>query len=179
MKYIAFLRGINVGGNTIVSMAKLKMTFESCGFKNVRTFINSGNVIFESAETSQAKLISHIEAAIEKDFAFPVRIALFTKEALLKILDECPLQDAKEGEYRTYLSFVLPPISTQEVVETVKLKEGIDFMTAGKNVVYMSTKMSGLTKSGFTKMIGTPIYKSLTMRNVTTVKKIVALLKSK
>jgi len=57
MKYIALLRGINVGGNNKVSMTDLRTCFEDIGFTNVRTYINSGNIFFESSETGEAKLV--------------------------------------------------------------------------------------------------------------------------
>ena len=68
MKYIALLRGINVGGNNKVEMKKLKDVFEALGFKNVSTYINSGNVIFETNETEMVKIVEKIEQAILKKY---------------------------------------------------------------------------------------------------------------
>lgn len=69
MIYIALLRGINVGGNNKVAMLELRSVFEQAGMKNVTTYINSGNVIFES-ELSKNKLASMLELAIEQKFGF-------------------------------------------------------------------------------------------------------------
>ncbi len=72
MKFIALLRGINVGGKNKVAMAELKKCFEEAGFNNVMTYINSGNVIFESAQTDVSKLVRICEATVEKRFGFHV-----------------------------------------------------------------------------------------------------------
>ncbi len=68
MKYVAFLRGINVGGKNKVKMETLREVCASIGFENVKTYINSGNVIFETRKTDDLKLAEKIEKAIEKEF---------------------------------------------------------------------------------------------------------------
>ena len=67
-RYVAFLRGINVGGNKLIKMEELRRTFEALRFKNVRTFIASGNVIFETDETDRELLTEKIERKIRKSF---------------------------------------------------------------------------------------------------------------
>ena len=64
MRYAAFLRGINVGGNTKIDMAELRAVFESLGFENVKSYINSGNVMFDAKKTANEKLAAKIEKAI-------------------------------------------------------------------------------------------------------------------
>lgn len=81
--HVAFLRGINVGGHKQISMAALKTTFESLGFANVRTLLNSGNVIFESSKKPDAKAI---EQAIGQD----VRVILRTTKELEQVLERKP-----------------------------------------------------------------------------------------
>ena len=66
--YVAFLRGINVGGNALISMTQLKAYFEQLGFDNVRTYINSGNVIFTSTSTDERKLERSITKALVEHF---------------------------------------------------------------------------------------------------------------
>lgn len=68
IKYVAFLRGINVGGRTSIKMERLREALSALGFENVKTYIQSGNVVFESDETDDKKLTAKIEAAIEKEF---------------------------------------------------------------------------------------------------------------
>lgn len=68
MKYVAFLRGINVGGKTSIKMETLRKVFVSLGFENVKSYIQSGNVVFETDETNEEKLIGIIENAVETNF---------------------------------------------------------------------------------------------------------------
>ena len=76
MKYVALLRGINVGGRNIIRMAALKVCLEQHGFRNVATFIQSGNVIFESDERNAGKLTTQIEGALSKMFDYDSRVVL-------------------------------------------------------------------------------------------------------
>ena len=90
MKYIALLRGINVGGNNKVSMKELKALFEAEGFEDVTTYINSGNVLFVSEQTDEVALAKRCEDIIEKKFGFPVRVAIITAEKLKEALAHAP-----------------------------------------------------------------------------------------
>ncbi|MED3563306.1 DUF1697 domain-containing protein [Bacillus xiapuensis] len=99
MIYIALLRGINVGGHNKIKMADLKKMLETIGLKNVKTYIQSGNVLFESEEIA-ADLTRKIEEAIQKEFGFPVTVVLRTAPELEQIIKKCPysLDDLFEGE---------------------------------------------------------------------------------
>ena len=73
MKYVAFLRGINVGGKNMIKMETLRGSFEALGFENVKTYINSGNIVFETARTDDKKLAERIEKAIENEFGLNIK----------------------------------------------------------------------------------------------------------
>jgi len=88
--YVAFLRGINVGGNKKIAMAKLKALFEALGYENVKTHLNSGNVVFANGEKDRAKLTNKIETAIEKEFGFRPTTILRDAAALKRIVAKNP-----------------------------------------------------------------------------------------
>lgn len=90
--FVALLRGINVGGNKKVSMPLLKMMFKSLGFARVRTYINSGNVVFESNDSAETveSLTVRIEREIEKSFGFPVDVVVRNADDLDRILAANP-----------------------------------------------------------------------------------------
>ena len=90
MKYIALLRGINVGGNNRVPMAELRHCFESLGYTNVKSYINSGNIIFDTNEQDIAKLIKKCEQAIEDVFGFHVICCVITASELHDALKHAP-----------------------------------------------------------------------------------------
>jgi len=89
MRYIAFFRGINVGGKNIVKMADLKQLFLSLGFLDVKTYIQSGNVIFSSAE-NEGSLVSLISKAFESQFGFNSVPIIRSGEELAKIINTHP-----------------------------------------------------------------------------------------
>jgi uncharacterized protein (DUF1697 family) len=86
MRYVALLRGINVGGNMMIKMEELRRTFEALGFKKVATYINSGNLAFDAAKSTEAKLAGKIEKAIEKDFGKPVPVMVREQKDIERIL---------------------------------------------------------------------------------------------
>ncbi|MEG0774878.1 DUF1697 domain-containing protein [Clostridium sp.] len=87
--YIALLRGINVGGKNIIKMAELKQVFEEMGLGDVKTYIQSGNVLFKSNEVEEV-LQKRIEHEIQRNFGFPVPVILRSDLELEYIIDNCP-----------------------------------------------------------------------------------------
>jgi uncharacterized protein (DUF1697 family) len=176
MKYVALLRGVNVGGNSLIKMSDLKEAVGKCGFTNVMTFINSGNVIFESTEVNKSKINAVLEEVLAKRFNLESRVFLLTYEQFKDMLAGVPEDWKKLKDIRCYIAFVREPVTAQDVIKEIRVKEGVDFVQGGKGVVYMTTLLSGLTKSGFTKLISTPVYKDITMRNYTTAQKLFMLM---
>lgn len=98
MRYVALLRGINVGGNTMIKMEELRKTFEALGFKNVATYINSGNLGFDATKSTEETLVTKIEKAIEKDFGKPVPVMVRQQKDIERILAANPF----DGEYGSH-----------------------------------------------------------------------------
>ncbi|OYX22896.1 MAG: hypothetical protein B7Z06_11000 [Flavobacteriales bacterium 32-35-8] len=97
--YVALLRGINVGGHKKVPMATLRELLAKCGLKNVQTYIQSGNVIFQSSKEA-TELEEIIKKSIQDSFGFEVSVIVKTPEELQSILDDCPFQkDKKESSF--------------------------------------------------------------------------------
>lgn len=103
-KYFAFLRAVNVGKRRI-KMDKLKSTFEALGFENVRTFIASGNVIFESGESAES-LKNKIETQLEQVFGFEIVIFLRTESELNDIIQSNPFEVEDSSKKIIYISFL-------------------------------------------------------------------------
>ncbi len=106
-KYIAFFRGINVGGHKKVPMAELKRLFEELSFENIKTLLNSGNVLFEANETKEESLIKKIEGAFETKFGFDSRIMIRTFAEIENIISLDPFKKIKvEKHTRLYVTFL-------------------------------------------------------------------------
>jgi uncharacterized protein (DUF1697 family) len=172
MEYLALLRGINVGGKAVIKMTVLKKTAEECGFTQVRTYIQSGNVIFESDAKNADKLSAKLEEALKQKFGIDSPIIMKTRQQMEAILAEAPPEWKEGRDLKCYVAFVLKPVSVQEVLREVELKEGADFVKTGYGVLYFSTLLSGITRSGFSKLSGKKIYQALTIRNFNTVQKL-------
>ncbi len=98
MRYIALLRGINLGGKTMIKMDVLKAEFEGLGFKNVTSYINSGNLAFDSTKTAEAKLVSKIEKAVENLMSRTVDIMVREQKDINRIINGNPFR----GEYASH-----------------------------------------------------------------------------
>jgi uncharacterized protein (DUF1697 family) len=177
MKYVAFLRGINVGGNTPVSMAHLKSAVEHCGYTNVVTYINSGNVIFDTEQTNITAIIKKLETVFVEKLHHTIPIALRSLPQMKKTLENIPSLWKKNADVRCYLAFTRESLTPADVIKETPVNPDVDQVDAGPDVVYMTTKKSGLTKSGFSKLIGKKVYKEITMRNLNTTQKVFALMK--
>ncbi len=177
--YLALLRGINVGGNNIIRMADLKACFESMGFSDVVTFIQSGNVIFRSAEKDKAKLTRKIEGALSEKFSYKSRLVTVTYKELKKAVEEAPKGFGKDlDKYRCDVIFLKAPLTVKEAMKNVKVREGVDNAYAGKTVLYFSRLTSRASQSYLTKIVALPMYQNMTIRNWNTTTKLLVLMES-
>ena len=169
-KYVAFLRAINVGGHTVIKMQDLKRMFESFGLENVQTYIQSGNVIFESEETNEAALAQRIERQLEKAAGFEIKLFVRTMRAVQAIANQ-KLYEPKEDEtvHVVLLNEVLDK-KTQQVLMSFK-SEADDFAVKGREVYNLRRDRE---KSVFSNNFIEKILKtSATTRNLKTIRKIV------
>ncbi len=178
MKYVALLRGINVGGNNKVPMASLRECLEKLGLDNVTTYIQSGNVLFESSEKDETKLTRDIEHAIETHFGFPVVVALFSQSEFEYIAEHTPKDWLQNPEHKYNYLFLKRPWNEAEVMQAIgPLGPDLESAEPGRGVIYqsMSIKFFGRTTGG--KIAGKPVYKLMTIRNHNTVTKLLELLR--
>lgn len=175
MKYIALLRGINVGGNSRVPMPELRSCFENAGYKNVLTYINSGNVLFESDAKDTAMLTKKCEHLIEKQFGFPVVCAVITASELLEAVEHAPAWwDKGEGKHNAI--FVIPPKTADEIVSEVgDIKPEYERVAAHHPIIFWSAPLETFSRTRYSKIVGTHSYKYVTIRNANTTKKLALL----
>ncbi|KIL35101.1 cytoplasmic protein [Cohnella kolymensis] len=177
--YFALLRGINVGGKNIIKMAELKRMFEAMGLSRVQTYIQSGNVLFESNDEEE-RLRERIEHEIQAVFGFPVKVILRTAEELKRIAASCPFSEQEvaeaeafsEGE-KLYVGLLLEKPSS-EGIERLKPYQSVNdqYRVVGKEVFLLfrdSVRNSKLAAN--LEKLGVPV----TVRNWKTMNKLVAL----
>ena len=106
-KYVAFLRGINVGGNKIIKMEDLKKVFQSMEFQNVQTLLASGNVIFETSEKDSGKLTRWIGEATKKAFGHDISVIVRSIDEIKKLIESNPFKEIKvTPQTRLYVTFL-------------------------------------------------------------------------
>ena len=177
MKYLILLRGINVGGNNIIKMADLKSCLETAGFENVKTYIQSGNVIFESDENDVEKLTSEIEKLLSKQFNYESKVVVRTHEQMRKIIENAPKWWGESKDFRHNLLFIKEPMTAVEALkQSGEAKDRIEFAKAGEGVIYLSASIKDITKSNFVRLPSKPIYKQMTIRNFNTSVKLLELM---
>ena len=176
-QYLALLRGINVGGNNIIKMTDLKACFENKGFADVRTYIQSGNVLFKSTEKDKLKLTHKIEKALSERFSYESRLVIVAYKELKRVVDEAPKGFGKDlDKYRCDVIFLKEPLTARDAMKNVSTKDGVDNAYMGKYVLYFSRLTSKATQSHLTKIIALPMYQNMTIRNWNTTTKLLALM---
>ena len=120
--WIILIRGINVGGNNIVPMKELKAHLTAAGFQNVRTYIQSGNVAFESQITKQAQICERVQACIETHFGFAPKIMTLSATRLAKIIKDNPFLDAVDEPKNLHISFLARPAKNANMEKILALK---------------------------------------------------------
>lgn len=148
MKYIVLLRGINVGGQKSIKMIDLKNIFESIGFKNVKTYLQSGNVIFDFDSTDTMELANQIEKKISEVFGFFVKVIIRTDEELRDIANNNPFLKEPNVELdKLYVTFMLDIPETSAVLSLdVKKEENEKFIIISTEVYVYCPNGYGRTK---------------------------------
>jgi len=176
MTYLALLRGINVGGKNKVEMARLKAVFESIGSTAVRTYINSGNVIFEHGR-ARSGLRAAIEKAIEAEFGFEVRIVLRNLDEVKSLTKAIPVAWKEDASTRCYVMFLWDDVDDPSVLTSLIIKEGIDDVKYVPGTVVWRVARDVLTRSGMMRLTSHDLYQQMTIRNVNTVRKLADLMR--
>lgn len=175
IKYVALLRGINVGGKNIIKMDELKTCFEEMGFDDVKTYIQSGNILFSSNVPDVEKLILKIEKVISRRFNYTSNVILITYNELKEIVESAPENFGKNDLYKYDVLFFKKTLTAENAFEQIKIKEGIDHLYKGKDVLYFSRLGDKSTQSCMNKLSSNPVYQQMTIRNWNTTTKILDL----
>lgn len=173
MKYLALLRGINVGGNNIIKKDDLTLLFESVGCQSVLTYIQSGNILC-SSKKSKTSLQDAIENALKKKLGTRIPTVLYTENEYKKMLEQIPKNWNQNPSKKYNALFLLDGISTKKAkaslpdiqpqYEEVSYAPGVIFWSCSKNTYTKTTYAKHLAKS--------PLYKLVTIRNGNTTLKL-------
>ena len=170
-RYLALLRGINVGGKNLVKMADLREAFEDMGFADVATYIQSGNVLFRAPRQASAELALQIERALSRRYETELKVVLLTSAQLRGVVDGAP--DGFGGEsHRCDVIFLRKPLTVKRAFPLLETRDGVDQAWPGKDVLYFSRLASKASGSRLSRIVALPEYKEMTIRSWSTTTKL-------
>ncbi|MFT3951116.1 MAG: DUF1697 domain-containing protein [Oscillospiraceae bacterium] len=178
--YLALLRGINVGGNNKIAMPALKKAFEQHGFTGVTTYINSGNLMFDSALDAQAVQAAS-EVLIASEFGFSVAVGVYSAAELRDALAHAPAWWNSDPASKHNAIFVIPPATAEAVCALVgETKPAYEQVHAYGNVIFWSAPIETFSRTRWSKIVqNKAAYNAITIRNANTFRKLVTLTASR
>jgi len=175
--YVALLRGINVGGKNLIRMPALKACFEENGFGDVATYIQSGNVLFTAPGGPASALTLRVEEMLAEAFDYVPTVVLRNRTQMRVVVDGAPTGfGARPSKYRYDVLFLKPPLTGAVALKNVPAKLGVDETSAGPGVVYASRLIAKASQSGISKIVYSPIYPRVTIRNWNTTTKLLSMM---
>lgn len=171
---IALLRGINVGTAKRIAMGELRSLFEELGHRNVRTLLNSGNVVFEAKGRAPKSIAAGIERAIEARFKFPVTVVVIGARDLDTIIEENPLRQAELDPARHLVAFVRDAAALEAASPLLTQSWAPEVFATGSRAAYLWCE-DGINESPLAKAFGRATSEAATSRNWATVQKIRAI----
>jgi uncharacterized protein (DUF1697 family) len=171
---IALLRGINVGGNNRIEMARLRAVFEQMGMGDVRTYINTGNVVFRDPDP-RPEGADRIRTAIHEEFGLEIPVLVIERDHLAAIAAALPGGWANDSETKCDVMFLWADIDHPDVLDQLAVVEDIDEVAYVPGAILWKVDRSRYGRSGMNRVVGSAVYASMTVRNCNTVRKLAAL----
>lgn len=175
------MRGINVGGKNKVSMSELRKCLEQLGASNVSTYIASGNILLDSNKRP-SEIKTQIEEVLPKTFKLDselIKVLVLTKKQLKEVVENKPKGFGDQPEKYHSDAIFLMDIDVNQAMLVFNPREGVDKIWPGKGVVYSQRLSAMRTKSRLSKIMMTPLYKSMTIRSWNTTTKLLRILEDK
>ena len=178
MIYVALLRGINVGGNNMVSMKALKDSFERMGFDDVRTYINSGNVLFTTTESDARTIEDRIDRMLAKDYKLAGKTVVRSRAEMARLVKTIAKTWTIDGRSRYHVIFLRHTIDSRKVLDLLTTTPEIEQVVYCPGTLLWSARVDSLTRSAMVKLSSKPIYQEMTVRNVNTTRKVFELMEA-
>jgi len=172
LTYVAFLRGVNVGGKGIVSMAVIKDALVALGLSDIRTYINSGNVIFSTPASDAQQLTARIEKALEQHTGMAIKVLVMDHKVLKKTVDAIPRNWVDDQTMRTYVLLLWKELDDRKILDRLPTKPGVDELKYTPGAVVWRVDRENVGRSQMNRIVGTPLYKKITIRSANTMRKL-------
>ncbi|WNM23232.1 DUF1697 domain-containing protein [Demequina capsici] len=164
--HVVLIRGINVGGSNKVPMAELRSSLQAAGLSQVRTYIQSGNVLVDAGGMPASSVSSLAEHVLLDRFGVETVAVTVSAGMMRRAVSEAPEGFGSEpGVYHCDVAFIRPGIAMADAVAAFSVREGVDTLWQGDAVVYFQRLSAQRTRSRLSRVMSTPMYKHMTIRN--------------
>lgn len=174
--FLALFRGINVSGKKIIKMEDLRKLMETGGYGNVKTYIQSGNVVFEAAQKSREKIAKVIEKLIEEKYGFDVTVFVIDRKHLEKAVDNNPYADGKTpeeaGTKKIYVTFLSEAPSDEAMERLRQAPIGEDEIAIHDDILYFKLAIGAADSKLSNNLIESKLKLKATTRNWNTTLKL-------
>lgn len=174
--FVALLRGINVGGKNLVRMPDLVACFCDAGYRNVRTYIQSGNVLFTTDRPGGPELEAVLERMLEERFAIPILVVVRSREELAATIAAAPANHGSDVLRSEVFFFKHQLTAEATYADLPELREGVDSVALGPGAIYFSRLAAQASKTRITRLMGMPIFQQMTVRNWRTTTRLLEML---
>ena len=174
--YVALLRGVNVGGGGKIDMKQLRAVFEDAGMTSVRTYINSGNVVFATDMCGDARIAATLEAAIEVRFDAVVRVLVRNIDEIRSVVEALPADWVNDKTTKCDVFFLWDEADQPAILEQLEYDPEMEDVRYTPGAVIRRIDQEKASKSRLTKVVGTPLYQQMTIRNCNTARKLLELM---
>ena len=163
--FVALLRGINVGGRNLIGMPDLASCFRESGYGDVRTYIQSGNVLFTADPGEGPELEQAIERMLEERFGIPILVIVRSRDELAAVIAAAPANHGST-ELRSDVYFLKDPLGAESTyAELPELRAGVDSVALGPGAIYFSRVAAQASKTRITRLMSMPVFRQMTVRN--------------
>ena len=172
-RFLALLRGINVGGHNVISKGELAGCFEDLGFESVRTYIQSGNILFRAAEADVEALTETIEVGLSERFSYDAKAVVLSHKQYESIISAAPAGWGADDRQKHNALFTVGGVTPEDIIAQLPdPAPEIEVVTAGPGVVFWSISKAEQTRTTWAKLPAARAYRQVTIRNHKTVFKL-------
>jgi len=172
MTYVAFLRAVNVGGKSVISMAAISDALVALGLSGVRTYINSGNVIFSTRASGAQQLAARIEKALEQHTGIAIKVLVMDDKTLKEMVAAIPAGWVDDKTMRTYVLLLWKELDDRTILDRLPIKPGVDELRYTPGAVIWRVDRENVGRSQMNRIVGSALYKKITIRSANTMRKL-------
>ena len=175
--FVALLRGVNVGGNNMISMKSLKESFMTMGFKEVTTYINSGNIIFTTREDDARQLEKKIEQMLSSDYQLDSKVVIRSLSELEKLVKSLPSTWSGDSDWRYNVIFLRHTIDSKKILADLPANSDIEEIVYRPGTLLWSAQATEFSRTNMAKLASRKVFQDMTVRNLNTTKRLYELMK--